>query len=364
MRLRSDRSLFTCRQADVELEMSQSERSKAERDALLAGSRIKTMEDLGPVREFRNGTIRDIGLTTMAGYSYAAMVGVPKYQTSNVPLTETTAWFMGLDGYYRHEALSYMGVGNFVVTVGAEGSYHSGTDHGGKIKDISLKQSAAAILNFTKEIVGEYDDLDPETSIVKGASRGAMVGNGIIALADVYSMKVLYADLTAPCFPRPFNPLRDTLGLVNFMANEPQTLVNLGFQTPLTLARRYNASIDFHPASFVHQIAITGALFSGEAGELARSIDPNIDPQMHVSTFGNDLLSMHQDWEEIYRAYAGVRVTPLKGSHLALADKQTHAYQLARNLAFQRQLSAGMMIDAHAISADAHEIVDAQMRVA
>ena len=194
----------------------------------------------------------------------------------------------------------------------------------------------------------------------KGRVTWSNGGNGVIALARDYEWDVQYADLTAPCFPRPFNPLRDTFGLLNFLITEPQTLVSLGFQMPLSIIRRFPASIDPHPASLLHQFGITGPLFSGEAGDLARSIDPALNLQAHITTFGRDLLSMHRDWEAIFYEQPGVRVTPLKGSHLALADKQTAAFQMARNQAFQEQYNSGATINSHAISATAHEIVGEQ----
>lgn len=345
-------------------EMSQLEILDAKKQELLAGSRIKAMEDLRKPRKYRGGTIRDIGFTTMEGYSYSAIVGIPKEITSPVPIVETTAWFMGLEGYYRHEALSYMGAGNFVVIVGAEGSNRSCTDHGGRLSGITLEKSAAAVLNFAGEIVDQYDDTDDNNYLLKGASRGAMVGMGMQVLADDYDKHILYSDLTAPCFPRPFNPLRDTYGLTRFVVNEPQTLVSLGFKMPLSLLRRYHASVDLHPASLLHQLAITAPLFSGEAGDLARLIDPTTDPHMHITTFGRDLLSMHKDWERIFADHQFVRVTPLKGSHLALADEQTAAFQLARNRAVQEQIHAGRGINSHEVSAIAHEYVASLCSVA
>jgi len=322
------------------------------------------MEDLRPPRKYRAGTIRDIGFTTMEGFSYSALVGIPKVITSPVPLVETTAWFMGLDGYYRHEALSYMGTGNLVVIVGAEGSNRTCADHGGRLSGISLEKSAVAVLNFSGEVVDQYDELDKDSCLIKGASRGAMVGMGMQALAGLYDKRVLYADLTAPCFPRPFNPLHDTYGLIRFVMNEPQTLISLGFKMPLSLARRYHASIDLHPASLLHELAITSPLFSGEAGDLARLINPDTDPQMHITTFGRDLLSMHGDWMQIFANHQGVRVTPLKGSHLALADKQTSAFQRARNRAAQEQILAGNGVSSHVISEAAHEHISELNRIA
>lgn len=364
MSLRSVGSLLSRQPAELDPDMTEFEKQFEKKKRLIDGSRIKKMENLRRPRRYRYGTIRDIGFTTIDGYSYSVIVGEPKNPTSAVPLIETTAWFMGLEGYYRHEALSYMREGNFVVIVGAEGSHRSCGDRGGRLGGITLEKSASAVLNFCGEVVGIHDELDQDAYLLKGASRGAMVGMGIQALAQDYDKSVLYADLMAPCFPRPFNPFTDTLGLIRFLIEEPQTLVSLGYEMPLSLARRYHASIDLHPASLAHQLAITSPLFSGEAGELARSINRSVDPQMHITTFGRDVLSMHDDWVDIFEGYPGVRLTPLDGSHLALADKQTDAFQHARNLAVQNQIRAGKPIDAHAVSAFAHEHVEVRRKLA
>lgn len=321
-------------------------------------SHIDTFEQIDE-KITRDGLIRTIGFTTMAGHAYAAIVGMPREQTSAVPMIGTSAWFTSIEGHNEHTARVFMRKGNPIMFVGSEGSFHNHSNHGGNLSGITLARSAAAVLRFSGEVVGDYPDLDQEKRTAIGESRGAMVGMGIMALDTVFDQDVLYADLTAPCFPRKFNILTDPLKLACHLKHEPRTLVSLAGKLPWSLLRHYPATVDPHINAFTHQVAIWSALFSGEAGDLARLIpDKKV---MHVTTYDDDAASMHKLWVEIFERHDGVRVTPLGGSHLSLADPQTLAYLIARNQKFQEQVRVGRGIQANMIFDGAHEIVQDQL---
>lgn len=328
-------------------------------DELASESRINAFEQLDEVIT-RDGLIQTIGFTTMAGHAYAAIVGMPKEQTSAIPMIGTSAWFTSIEGHNEHTARTFMRSGNPVVFVGSEGSFHNTKNHGGSLRGITLARSAAAVLRFSGEVVGNHPDLDQVRRTVIGESRGAMVGMGILALDTAFDQDVMYADLTAPCFPRKFNMFSDPLKLAGHLKHEPRTLLSLAGKIPWSLLRHYPATVDLHPDAFTHQIAIWSTLFRGEAGDLARLIPVN--KAMHVTTYDDDAASMHKLWVEIFEAHEGVRVTPLSGSHLSLADPQTLAYLLARNQRFQEQVRDGHGIRANMIFDGAHEIVQDQLQ--
>ena len=317
--------------------------------ALSEGARIRAVIDHG-IESTREGRIHRQGFTTRAGHSYAALVCMPNDPRTDIPTIATTAWFTSTEGHNEHTARVFMRHGNPVVMVGAEGSEHTKSSPFG----ITLARSAAAVLQFAREAAYKTE-IDCSRRYLIGESRGAMVGMGIIALAETFDQEVLFADLTAPCFPRRFHAARDILTLAKHVSREPRTVIDLAGKLPIKLLFHYPATVDPNPGAFVHQLAIGTALFSGEAGELARAI-PREQP-MHVTTYDDDAASMHKVWVELFEHHANIRVTPLAGSHLSLADPQTLRYLIARNNIFQEQIAAQGSVDAQAIFEEAHQKV-------
>lgn len=310
-------------------------------DQLRNESAIVEWEDLGTEFIEGVGELRRMGIVTEKGYTYSTLVGIPKKQLSNVPIIGTSAWFTSTEGHNEHTVRNMMRAGNIVMFVGAEGSYEPDskpTPHGA----ITLADSAAAVLNFSYHLGMELQDegitIDDEKRIVIGESRGAMVGMGITALASEFGQEVILSDLTAPCLPRAMH-LKDVRELAGQLREEPKELFKLAGR--LTLARlvHYPSTLDLSPYSLRHQIAIGFALFSGEAGALARKISP--DALMHITVFNKDFASMEHEWKAIFANHSNVRITPLSGSHLTLADPETLQFILSRNIAAQLNLLRG-----------------------
>lgn len=170
-----------------------------------------------------------------------------------------------------------------------------------------------------------------------GESRGAMVGMGVLALDKVFNQDVRFADLTAPCFPRKFK-LSDVLLLSSQIIREPISTAQLARKLTSKRLIHYPGTVDLNPYSVAHQLAMTLAIFSGEAGEMAKLIDD--DKICHITSFQSDKASMLNHWRGIFKNHANVRITPLPGSHLTLADPETHAYIMARGLAFHESEEA------------------------
>lgn len=333
---------------------------EAKFERLKRESTIDEIVRIGKDKQTRHGRIREFGFTTVSGFRYAAFVGIPKEQATAVPTIGTSAWFTSVDGHNAIIAKSLMAHGNPVFFVGAEGSYHSGLDCGGTLWGISLAKSAAAVLQFSgiaSEFMGKSVEVDGVDRFMIGDSRGAMVGNGISVLASYFDQKISYADLTAACFPRQFS-IADIPKIVNFAVREPLAAAGLLSSIAPEVAFEYPSTFDLHPAALAHQLAIAPALFSGEAGDLARLVPRNAS--MHMTTYRDDFASMHDEWVEIFQNHPNVRVTPLDGSHLSLADPLTRSFILARNQALQRLYVPGEEIDSSAVSEIAHQLVDVE----
>ena len=122
---------------------------------LIEQSQIVDIHDVGEVTDSRDGYIRRLGFRTAAGYAYAALVGVPYKQETEIPVMYTTAWWTSTEGHNERTARNLMRLGNVVMMVGAEGSWHDGRLSKPETK-ITLSGSAAATLNFTQEVIDDY----------------------------------------------------------------------------------------------------------------------------------------------------------------------------------------------------------------
>ncbi len=335
-------------------------------ESLKEESCITDWETLGEEYIDGTGTLRRIGFVTEQGYAYAALVGIPDLPQSQVPIIGTSAWFTSVEGHNEHTVRNLIRNGNYVCFVGAEGSFEPAKEVKIQPKsEISLAGSAAAVLNFSyhavDELVLQGHRVDTQERILIGESRGAMVGMGIAALAEEFGQTIILSDLTAPCLPRRFS-LPDIQHLVGQVASEPKELLRLMGKMTLGRGIHYPATFDPSPYSLKHQFAIGFALFSGEAGMLARHIAHNT--LMHITTFDNDFASMTEEWKQIFKNYPNVRITPLPGSHLTIADLETLHYILARNYAAQCSLNSGLSLTQETVFDAAHKFISLQQVVA
>lgn len=328
------------------------------RNSLVTNNKITDWQTLSMPEQIKDiGIIERIGFITENGYPYSAIIGVPDSPSSNVPVIGTSAWTTSTEGHNEHTIRNFMKAGNYVFFVGAEGSYHPRTKPNPK-GPITLADSASATLNFSKQVGRVLKEqghpIDLQKRIAIGESRGGMVGMGLIALAEEFDQEIIMADFAAPCLPRRLEK-SDTLKFAEQIAREPGEIIRLAGK--LTLARlvHYPETIDPSPYSLKHQFAIGFALFSGEAGPLAKNIPEN--SVIHITVFNNDIASMRKEWEEIFQNHPNVRITPLPGSHMTIADLETMQFALARNRATQNCINNSLELNQQNIFDSAHQFV-------
>lgn len=304
------------------------------------------------------GTIERYGFTTTLGYSYAGIICVPKAPQSEVAIVGTSPWLTSDRGHNEHTARNFMREGNYVFFVGADGSWHNKSTPTGPI---TLADSAAATLAFAN--LAELRVNRNAEPLVKhaernliGESRGAMTGFGIIALAEHFEQEILFADLTAPCFPDKVR-VETILRLLNQIIDEPLQMMRLGGRIANRTLLHYPATVDLWPSSLEHQFAIGFALGSGEAGALAKRI--NTHTLVHVTTYEKDSASDHARWQEIlpHSTYPNIRITQLEGSHLTIADPETLMYLLIRNSLAKREIQRESTLTQTAIFDETHAVV-------
>jgi len=264
------------------------------------------------------------------GTTYAILRAVPNEPITDITIGLTPAWWTSTRGHNRHTIEHFMRLGVPGIAVGIEGSYRGSQqitilqEINGLLKH-SLLRSSHHIHRILDVIESKHESLQVHTQdiILLGESRGAMVGKGILGLAQKYDRNIPYADLTAPCFPEKFS-MTKAPNLMKQVAHEPLEFLKIFGSIGLRGLVHYPASIDLHPHAIVNNLAIGPALFSGDAGVLAESIP--LDQNMHITTFHDDFASMPQVWKAIYQDHRGVRIKQIEGAHLTIAHSRTLEY--------------------------------------
>ncbi len=308
------------------------------------------------------GQLRRVEIMTRNGFSYAGIIGEPLKPESEVPVVATNAWFTSTEGHNERVVRNFVRAGNPTFFLGAEGSSHSLTRWPVKTP-ITLSRSAASLLAFTNLATEEYGGagVRQHDTLLIGESRGAMVGMGVVALAGAFDRQVLFADLTAPCFPR--GPqVRDVLEITNQVAREPLRAAKFIAKLGIKRLVHYPSTIDIHPTAFFGHFKTARAIFSGEAGTLARATP--LDSLIHVTTFNDDRAGMEQAWRKIFVDHPNVRITPLPGGHLTIADYQTLQHLIGRNKAAQQALQVGQPMTSENVFNMGNELAGAQRPLA
>ncbi len=316
---------------------------------------ILSYKELG-TKEGAFGKLATYGFIMDTGHTYSAQICTPKNQISEVPIVGTTAWLTSIQGHNEHTARKLAEAGFASFFVGAEGSYRPKKNCSLPNTNLSLLQSAAAVLAFS-ELARDITNTKTNHIKVVGESRGSMSGFGIIALASDFGQIVEKADLTAPCFPRKLR-LSDISKLPEQAMREPlQTIKLLGRLSSRALVH-YPATLDLHPRAMMYNALILPALMSGEAGELARaSIAKSPETLLHLTCFADDVVSMRKEWGEILRGHPNARITPLSGSHLTIADPMTLAFVIARARAYDNCIANGIAPTPTTVFDASHELV-------
>jgi len=304
-------------------------------DTLQSNAQLTRLDTLQEPEQIREGYLERYGFVTAGGYAYDAVVGMPRDQRTDIPVLATAAWFTSSRGHNEHAVRHLMRAGSPVIFVGSEGSYRPGN----LVKPttgITLAGSAAATLRFAQEAADQHHYLfDAQKRIVIGESRGAMTGLGMLSIDRLFDQEVVFADITAPCFPEAFAPIKHSREFLGYAVTEPISFAKVLAHLTLKQVKHYPATLDPHPYALAHQLAMGPALFSGEAGDLARLVPKN--KLVHITCFNGDVASMQSEWQRIFVDHSNVRITPLEGSHLTIADPETLAYIEARNQAFHEE---------------------------
>lgn len=288
------------------------------------------------------GTLVRTGIQTAQGYTYDTLIGIPAQPQCDVPVIGTTAWTTSLRGHNEHLVRRLMRNGNYVMFVGAEGSYLTDSSPP-PTSPITLANSAATVLNFSYHMVQELRQsghtLDESHRLCVGESRGGMVAEGIDALAEEFAQDILFADQIAPCLPEKLRSVQEVYRLAEQIVKEPIEIYRLLGSLTLAHLKYYPRSLDVRLNCLGTQAVIGGALFSGETGAMSRHVPGTT--LKHLTVFDNDFASNRSWWEQRYDKTPLTRITPLRGGHMTIADLETLRYVLGRNKAAQDFINSG-----------------------
>lgn len=261
------------------------------------------------------------------------LVGEPRDRITDVPVFFTTPYLTGIDGYNRNIAHQTTAMGYPTVLVGPYGGVH----HEDGRKPALFPETIGRTVLGMEAI---YDELSESSSydlrrIRLGESRGAMMALAGMGIEKPGS--TLYADLVAPCFPRPpklheipalaVQPTREAITTLRSLPHiVGKSIRELSFDRLKYLMRTGN---DIRHREYILGAAGIGlALMYGKTGAFAGHIARS--QPMHIRFFESDDMSMSDEWQTIFAGYPHVAVEHAPGSHMRIADPNLHSLDNTR----------------------------------
>lgn len=262
---------------------------------------VASFKHLGEQRR-RAGLITKYEVTMQNDARYYLLHGTPKNPKTDVGITQTTPWITSLGGLNRRILHSQLDAGMYssLLSIAQQAGYKP-----------SLEQAAHNQLAIERFLAENLDHgRDPDNLIVKGISRGAMIGIAMGALAKKHDWEVMYSDLTVPCFPNKLDTFKTASKLPAMVRDEITSVANLR-NIPLRALRHYIGTLDTSPAGIRYALATIPELTSGNAGKLADSIPE--DASAYIVGFEGDVMSDMEEWHRRMEHHPNVIVETRPG---------------------------------------------------
>ena len=256
----------------------------------------------------------------------------PKRVRTDVALVEDTSLTTQVLGFNTHGALGAMRLGMRALIKGPE-------------KNKSIRQSQSAHNTHAMLNVTDAEGFSqPKIAIVKGFSRGAMLGMGTNAYSESFGRHILYSDLTDPCLARAVKDmgLLEMLGYVQYLPHETIGSTRMLTRIMLNpkLRKHYMKTVDVSPKG-AKQVWLNGApLMNGEAGFMAERVP--MDAEMHIRFFKGSLPNMRNDFKRRLAGRPGVVFEDRDGIHTSGANQETRLNTSGRLSGLVLQLSMGV----------------------
>lgn len=284
---------------------------------------IESIKEIGKPERSIHGMIQASEVVMSDGTIYKVKTSRPTNPCSDTAVAFTTAWFTRSDGFNGLSLEKYMEHGWPGILIGPEGELFNKNlslkDRVSLLGNISLLNSASNMDIILDSVLPE-EGLRPKEKILDGKSRSSMTAFGING--------VVFADLTAPCFPNKCSVV-EGLKILPKVPNELKELgEGLGEYTVYELIKlaREAAKIDINFA--LHAIATARTLFNGDTGKLVALGDKST--HRLITLFEDDPGSQNDQWPNTLQDHHNTRISLQKGGHLTIPKKAIAMGKLAR----------------------------------
>lgn len=294
---------------------------------IIPNNTVAGLKHLGEQRR-KSGVVTKYEVTMQNNARYFLLHATPKHLKTDVGITQTTPWVTSLGGLNRRVLHSQLDAGMYgsLLSIAQQAGYKP-----------SLEQAAHNQLAIERFLAERVDhERDPDNIIIKGISRGAMIGIAMGALAEQHDWKVMYSDLTVPCFPNKLDALQTAGKLPAMFRDEVAALMNLR-NIPLRALRHYTGTLDTSREGLRYAIATIPELTSGNTGRLADSIPE--DASAYIIGFEGDVMSDMEEWERRMKDRPNIIVdTRLGGAHATCfhediyQESKTRMFELPRHI--------------------------------
>jgi hypothetical protein len=232
---------------------------------------------------------------------------IPRIQRSNTAIGEITAWWTHPDlEHYRKAGRSAIWLGYPYLVIGPPS--------GVKAPDVSLSK---AIYDAHRIYDAELPSMnvDPNTVIQKGSSRGAMTGMGMSVPKYARERNFPYIDVNAACIAEKFEAEEWPLAIAQAIG-EGVAIAKVGWeyakrrQLHTYMQRLLPEDLSHVPNAF----RIFPGLINGEAGRLYDESDPNT--AIHLVEYAGDYWGQAHKWEDKFEGRNNAKMVRKPGMHI------------------------------------------------
>jgi hypothetical protein len=285
-------------------------------------------------------TVRGVRISThvyeMAdgmAYPVRKFYPVGSRQRSAVAIDYTTPYATGIEGHNTiigraiAEELGYC-----VILKGPEGAVKSSRKGwwrtAKRITNMSLAGSAANSAAIMNDIDETDQVFEAATDIKIGESRAAVITIAGLDPANSHGRSTVYADITAPTFPKRARSIRKLLEAGKATLEElyamPRVIGNLATHHSPELLTEYKKSALYSPYYLAHAIGGTFPSLTDGAGRYVGKSNP-MQP-IWVRTFEDDGWSYAEEWVRLFRNHPNALVEIVPGKHIDLVNPATMTF--------------------------------------
>lgn len=273
------------------------------------------LEQVGDPIETDSGTYTEYLATFPDGMTYGLYFGEPYEEKTDVTAVFGTPWMTSfdLDGLNGLLACDITALGMGTMIIGSEGYTPLEKGATAPIKP-KLEYSATNLLSIFEQ--AQRAGLKKSNKMVYvGMSRSANMGIAVAALAPLFDVDLIYADIKAPIYADKFDP------------TSPHDVIELGVQIAMeALAigalvgfvrnndKSVAATANLKPSVLKHEVGKIGSFMSGDVGKFLKAIPKNTAAT--VTEYFKDLFSKRSAFAEKSKKNHGVFYKTRPGGHL------------------------------------------------